>query len=456
MNVQTIIQSQRDFFDTNQTLSYHFRKENLVKLREAILKYQPLLEGALLKDLGKNNYESYMTEIGFVLRELTFMEKNLKKLIKAKRVKSPITDFPSKSYRIPHPYGNVLIISPWNYPVNLTLGPLVGAIASGNTAIIKPSEFSVETSRVIAKLISETFDKSYICVMQGGIETNQMLLDEKFNYIFFTGSTNVGKIVMEKASKHLTPISLELGGKSPAIVDKTADLKVSAKRLAFGKYLNSGQTCIAPDYLLIHEDIKDEFLVEFEKAVTELYSENPLESPDYGSMINEKHFNRVASYLADGLPYIGGKIDKKTRKIAPTVLDNVALDSQVMTNEIFGPILPVISYSTLNQAIKFVKSRPNPLALYLFTKNRLVEKSVLTECLFGGGCVNDTVVHIASEHLPFGGVGNSGMGSYHGKASFDTFSHFKSVLKKGTLFDLKIRYAPYSEKNHNLVKKFLK
>lgn len=456
MNIKNIVDSQKDFFETNQTLSYNFRKENLAKLRQAILNYQTQLEDALFLDLGKNKYESYMTEIGFVLRELTFMEKHLKKLIKPQRVKSPITDFPSKSYRIPHPYGNILIISPWNYPINLTLGPLVGAIAAGNTAIIKPSEFSSATSKVLEEMIRETFDASYVTVINGGIETNQALLNEPFNYIFFTGSTAVGKIVMEKASKHLTPISLELGGKSPAIVEKSANIKVSAKRLAFGKFLNCGQTCIAPDYLLIHEDIKDDFLIEFEKAVYELYTSDPLQSPDYGKIVNEKHFNRVSAYLVDGIPFMGGEVDQETRKITPTVLNDVRLDSPVMTDEIFGPILPVIPYKTLDEAIKFINSRPNPLALYLFTENKLVEKTVLSECLFGGGCVNDTMVHIASEYLPFGGVGNSGMGTYHGKDSFDTFSHYKSVLKKGTLLDLKIRYAPYTDKKLNAVKKFMK
>ncbi len=456
MDIRHIVQKQRDYFKTHETLSYEFRKKQLKKLRVALLSYQERIENALKEDLGKNQHESYMTEVGFVLKELSYNEKHLKKFMRPKKVKSPLTDFPSTSYRYSDPYGAVLIISPWNYPVNLTIGPLIGAISAGNTAIIKPSEFSLKTSQVLEEMITETFDEKYVKVIQGGVETNQALLDEKFNYIFFTGSTNVGKIVMEKASKHLTPISLELGGKSPVIVDKTANIEVAAKRIAFGKYLNSGQTCIAPDYLYIHTDVKDHFVKEIQKVIIEFFGENPLESEHYGSIINEKHFRRLTSYLDDGNSILGGETDEESLKISPTLLDSVELNSIVMNEEIFGPILPIIEYNSIDEVIDFIQSRPSPLALYLFTEDKKIESRVITECQFGGGCINDTVVHIASEYLPFGGVGESGMGSYHGEKTFQTFTHYKSILKKRTWFDLPIRYAPYTKQKSNLIKKFLK
>lgn len=456
MTISDMVNNQRVFFNTHQTRSYEFRKNSLRILRNGIYKYQNKLEEALKLDLGKNNHESYMTEIGFVLKELSYNEKHLKKMMKPRKVKSSLTDFPSKSFRYADPYGVVLIISPWNYPINLTLGPLIGAIAAGNTAIIKPSEYSSNTSMVLDEMISDIFDENYVKVVQGGVETNQELLDNKFNYIFFTGSTNVGKIVMEKASKFLTPISLELGGKSPVIVDKSVNIDVAAKRIAFGKYLNSGQTCIAPDYLYIHKDVKDEFVQAIQKVIVEFYGESPLHSEHYGSIINEKHFKRLTSYLDDGESIIGGDIDEENLRIAPTILDSVELTSIIMNEEIFGPILPIIEYSTIDEVIDFIESRPSPLALYLFTEDKSIESRVLTECRFGGGCVNDTVVHIASEYLPFGGVGESGMGSYHGEKTFQTFTHYKSVLKKKTWFDLPIRYAPYNNAKSKLVKKFLK
>ena len=376
--------------------------------------------------------------------------------MKPKRVRTQITDFPGSSFRYAEPFGVVLIISPWNYPVNLTLSPLIGALTAGNTAVIKPSEYSVNTSKVIEEMIEDTFEEKYVKVIQGGIEVNQELLDQKFDYIFFTGSTNVGRIVMEKASKHLTPISLELGGKSPVIVDKDVNVQVAAKRITFGKYLNSGQTCIAPDYLFIHKDIKEEFISEMNKNIIEFYGENPLESSIYGSIINQRHFNRLKNYLDDGTCVIGGTVDEEQLKIAPTLLDSVELSSLVMKEEIFGPILPIISYTEIDEVIDFIGSRPKPLALYLFTENSGIEKKVLSECQFGGGCINDTVMHIASEYLPFGGVGESGMGSYHGAKSFETFSHYKSILKKRTWFDLPVRYAPYSPAKKKLIKRFLK
>lgn len=456
MNINNIVQNQRKYFFSNETLTYKKRMDTLKKIREMVLSNEEEIKKALKEDLDKNQTESYIAEIGIVLKELTYTQKKLKKLMRNKRVKSEISDFPSKSFISPHPYGVVLVISPWNYPVNLSLLPLIGAIAAGNTVIIKPSEFSNSTSILLEKMISETFDPNHICVVNGGIETNQELLDQKLDYIFFTGSTAVGKIVMEKAAKNLTPISLELGGKSPVIVTKDADIKVAATRIAFGKYLNSGQTCIAPDYLYIDESVKSEFITEFDKIIKEFFGDNPIESKDFGKIINDKHYNRLKGLLIDQTPIIGGNSNDELNKIAPTVLDNVSLDSPVMQQEIFGPILPMITYTNLDDVILYINSNPNPLALYLFTSSLATEKKVLDQCNFGGGCINDTLVQVASDYLPFGGVGESGMGSYHGKASFKTFSHYRSIIKKSTKIDIKARYAPYTEGKEKLTKILLK
>mgnify|MGYP002640915946 CR=1 FL=1 len=456
MDATNIVKKQRLFFESHQTLSYEYRKTNLDKLRNVILLHIDDLSKALKLDLGKSAHESYLTEIGVVLKELTYMQKHLKRLMKPKKVKTHITDFPAKSVRYSDPYGVTLIISPWNYPVNLALAPLIGAIAAGNTAIVKPSEFSVHTSKVLEKIISKTFDDEYIKVVLGGVDVNQNLLDQRFDYIFFTGSSNVGKIVMEKASKHLTPVSLELGGKSPAIVDVTANIKLAAKRITFGKFLNAGQTCVAPDYVYIHENIKDDFIHQVKKNIEAFYGKNPIESDIYGSIINDKHYNRLSEYLKDGKHIIGGTIDANLRKIEPTILDNVSKTSPVMTEEIFGPILPIITYKNIDEVISFVTSRSKPLALYLFSNDKNIQTRVMRECYFGGGCINDTIVHVASDYLPFGGVGESGMGSYHGRQSFATFSHYKSILKKAVWFDLPMRYAPYSDFKKKTVKRFLK
>ncbi|XFA98707.1 aldehyde dehydrogenase [Candidatus Izemoplasma sp. B36] len=454
--IKNVFNLQKQYFNTHETLSYSFRMDALNKLRISIIKHADNLLEALDKDLGKHQHEAYMTEIGIVLKEISYMEKHLKKLMKRKRVKSPLTDFPSISFIMPHPYGTVLIISPWNYPVNLSLAPLVGAIAAGNTAIIKPSEFSVNTSKAIEELIKDAYEDKYVCVIQGDKEVTQELLENKFNYIFFTGSTNVGKIIMEKASKFLTPVSLELGGKSPVIVDKTANIEVSAKRIAFGKFLNSGQTCIAPDYLLVHEDIKDRLVNGLKKSIEEFYGDKPIDSEHYSTIINEKHFNRLSAYLKNGEIIYGGDISVTKRKIGPTLITPIDNNLPIMTEEIFGPLLPIVTFNDMKEVVDFINNRPNPLALYLFTEDKKIESKVLTECQFGGGCINDTVVHIASDYLPFGGVGESGMGHYHGQSSFKTFTHYKSILKKATWFDLKIRYAPFTKTKSNIIKKFLK
>ncbi len=449
------VEKQREFFLSKKTLSYGFRLNALRRLREGILKYEDELHEALQKDLSKSKSESYMTEIGIVLKELRYHERKLKKHMKRRRVKTSLSDFPSNSFIQPSPYGVVLIISPWNYPVNLSLTPLIGAIAAGNAVIIKPSEYSVHTSKVLAELIEDTFDSDYIRVVNGGVETNQALLDEKFDYIFFTGSTAVGKIVMEKASKHLTPISLELGGKSPTIVDESANIDMAAKRIAFGKHVNSGQTCIAPDYLFIHENVKEKFLDKYKQYVTRFYDE-PLTNNQFGSIISERHFERLISLYKEEKILHGGKFNSENKKIEPTVVEVEDMTSPIMKEEIFGPILPVITFNRIDEVILHINQNSSPLALYLFTTNAKNEERVLNECQFGGGCVNDTIVHIANDHLPFGGVGQSGMGSYHGSSSFATFSHYKSVLKKHPRIDLPVRYAPFSKEKDNIIRRFLR
>ena len=454
--IKELVEKQRKYFLCKETREYIYRKNALGKLRQAINKYEPKLKEALMYDLGKNEAESYFAEIGIVLKELTYIEKHLKKLMKNKKVKTHLVDFPARSFISPHPYGVVLVISPWNYPVMLSLCPLIGAIAAGNTVILKPSEFSAKTSEVLKEMINSTFNDEYVKVVTGSISTNQELLDQKLDYIFFTGSTNVGKIVMEKAAKNLTPISLELGGKSPVLVTKDANIKVAAKRIAFGKYLNAGQTCVAPDYLFIHESKKTEFVKYFDEALKQFFGDNPIKSKDFGKIINDKHYTRLLNLMEDEKAVIGGVTDDSLRKISPTLLDNITYQSKIMQEEIFGPILPMITYENIDQCINYINKNPNPLALYLFTSSKETEKRVLNECNFGGGCINDTIMQVASDYLPFGGVGESGMGSYHGKASFDTFSHFRSILKKSTKIDIQARYAPYTKAKEKLTKMILK
>ncbi len=453
--IKQTVNKQREYYLSNETLDYNYRLNALRRLREGILKYENELYDALEKDLSKSKSESYMTEIGFVLKELRFHERKLKKHMKRRRVRTSLSDFPSNSFVQPSPFGVVLIISPWNYPVNLSLTPLVGAIAAGNTVIIKPSEYSIHTSNVLADLIADTFEENYVKVINGGVETNQALLDEKFDYIFFTGSTAVGKIVMEKASKHLTPISLELGGKSPTIVDASANIDMAAKRIAFGKHVNSGQTCIAPDYLFVHENVKEEFLSKYKQYINAFYDE-PLTNNQFGSIISDRHFERLINLYKEEKVLYGGNYDSEQKKIEPTIVEVKNIDSPIMQEEIFGPILPVITFKDIDEVIHHINQNNSPLALYLFTRDSKNERRVLTECQFGGGCVNDTIVHIASDYLPFGGVGQSGMGSYHGSSSFATFSHYKSVLKKHPKIDLPVRYAPYSKDKDSVIRRFLR
>ena len=454
MEIASIVARQRSFFESGATRPLAFRMDALKKLQRAVQENEPLLNAALQADLNKSPFETYITETGMVLDELHFHLKHLPKWIKAKPVKTPITQFHAKSILSPEPYGIVLVMSPWNYPVQLCLEPVIGAISAGNCTVIKPSAYAGATSRAIAKIIGDTFPPEYIAVVEGGREENQALLEEAFDYIFFTGSVEVGKTVMAAAAKHLTPVTLELGGKSPAIVDETADIPLAAKLIAFGKLLNAGQTCVAPDYLLIHESVKDGFLEAYKKAIEAFFPNS-----DYSEMpviISEKHFARVTGLLQGERAAIGGGSDAGRRFVEPTVLVDVTPDSPVMQEEIFGPILPVMTYSELDTCISFIRSRPKPLALYLFTQSRAVEKQVLDTCSFGGGCINDTVIHLANPRLGFGGVGHSGMGSYHGKLSFDTFTHCRSIVKKSIWMDLPMRYHPYRERNLNLIRRLMK
>ena len=453
-NISKVVKLQNDFFMSNITKNVDYRIEALKNLKYAIKKYENDIFEALKKDLGKSNEESYLCEIGFILEEINFTLKNIKKWVKPKKTKVSLAQMPGKSYIYKEPYGSVLIMSPWNYPFQLTIAPLISAIAGGNCSIIKPSEYSYYTSGIIKRIIEDTFEKGFVYVLEGGREVNKEILKEKFDYIFFTGSPLVGKIVMEKASKDLTPITLELGGKSPCIVHKDCNIDLAAKKIIWGKFLNLGQTCIAPDYLLVHKDVKNDFIRCSKKYIREFYGENPLKSDDYGKIINLKHFNRLKKYLDNVSIIIGGKYDENTLKIEPTLVDNIPDNHSLLNEEIFGPILPIIEYENIESIVKYISSKQKPLALYLFTNNKDVEENILSSISFGGGCINDVVLHIVNPNMPFGGVGNSGIGAYHGIEGFKTFTHSKSILKKSTLFDIPLRYPPYVNKLNKIKKIF--
>ncbi len=461
MNITDIVNQQRAFFLTGATLPIQYRKQALNKLKKAIQAHEKELLEALHTDLGKSEMEAYMCEVGLTISEIDYISARLRRWARNKRVCTPLANFPAKSFTVQEPYGVTLIMSPWNYPVLLTLEPLVGAIAAGNCCVLKPSDYSPATSKVIASLIAEIFPPEYVTVVTGGRKENANLLEQHFDYIFFTGGVTVGKLVMEKAAQHLTPITLELGGKSPCIVDKTANIPLTARRIVFGKYLNCGQTCIAPDYVLIDEAVHDEFVACVKKEIMAMYTTNPLTFAAYGKIINRKHFDRILGLIDSTKVVYGGKSNPDTLQIEPTVLDNVNPEDAVMQEEIFGPILPILifrsseSQSFAEQAIEFVRNRPQPLALYIFTNNKQTEKRFLQTVQFGGGCVNDTIMHLASSEMAFGGIGNSGMGSYHGKKSFETFSHEKSIVKKPNWIDLPIRYQPYTSFKQWLVRLFL-
>ncbi len=445
------------FFNTQQTKDISFRKEQLKKLSKAIKSYENDILEALYTDLGKNKVEAYATEIGITLKSIKNARKELKNWTKTKNVDTPLYLFPTKSYIKKEPYGTVLIIAPFNYPFQLVFEPLIGAIAAGNTAIIKPSELTPNVARVIKRLINETFDANYIEVIEGGIEETQTLIHLPFDYVFFTGSENVGKIVYQAASENLVPVTLELGGKSPVIVDETANIKVASERICFGKFTNAGQTCVAPDYILVHESVKDDLITALSKTLREFYGQNIQQSPDYGRIVNLKHYHRLTSLLNSAQMNIvfGGHSDEDERYIEPTLLDHVTNDSAIMQEEIFGPILPILTYQSLDEAIAFIHQRPKPLSLYLFSEDENATQRVINELSFGGGAINDTLMHLANPKLPFGGVGASGMGRYHGKYSFDTFTHEKSYIFKSTRLESGVHLPPYKGK-FKYIKAFFK
>ncbi len=454
MDITGLVARQRAYFNSGATRSPEFRLDALRKLRDAILRNENLINSALKKDLNKTPTETYMTETGMVLSELRCHIKNLPKWMKEKTVPTPLAQFHAKSFISPEPYGVTLIVSPWNYPVQLGLSPLVGAISGGNCAILKPSSYAPETSACIAKIISGTFPEEYIAVVEGGRKENSALFHEKFDYIFFTGSVAVGRTVMAAAAENLTPVTVELGGKSPVVVDETADIRLAARRVAFGKVLNAGQTCVEPDYLLIQRNVKEEFTEAYGRALSEFFPDGDMSAMPV--IISEKHYRRLLRLL-DGQPVlIGGGTDDSRRFIEPTLLDEVSPDAPVMQEEIFGPVLPMICYDSLSEAIEFVRARPKPLAFYLFTSDKNTERRILDSCSFGGGCINDTIIHLATTRMPFGGVGDSGTGSYHGKKSFETFTHYRSIVKKYTWIDLPLRYQPYSGLKLKMIRKFMK
>ncbi|MDD5476193.1 MAG: aldehyde dehydrogenase [Syntrophales bacterium] len=445
MKPQELVQRQRNFFKSGITRDRSFRKKQLKTLEKMIRSNEEIIMKSLEKDLAKPRFEAFTSEIGILYPEIREALRNTGSWAGPRWVPTPLIHFLASSVIYHEPYGVALIISPWNYPFQLAMGPLVGAIAAGNCAILKPSELAPETSKVIALLIEEHFDPSYVAVVEGGIEETQALLREKLNYIFFTGGTEVGRIVMENAARRLTPVTLELGGKSPVIVHNDAKLDYAAHRIAWGKYFNAGQTCLAPDYLLVHRDIKREMIVRLRSAISSFYGSDPEQSPDYGRIINDRHFQRLSELMSSGTIVHGGKTTPKTRYMAPAIIDGVTMDDRIMKEEIFGPLLPVLAYENMGDAIDIINSMPQPLAIYIFTESRAVESRILAETSSGGACVNDTLSHVGSTKLPFGGIGDSGMGSYHGKASFDTFTHRRSVMKRSTLFDLPLRYPPYNE-----------
>ena len=456
MQIEALMERQRAFFDSGKTLDMAYRLRALRLLEQAVTDHEQRLAHALRSDLGKSRAEAYMCEIGLTLSELRYMNRHMRAYGRDRRVRTPLAQFPARSFTVQEPYGVTLVMSPWNYPVLLTLEPLIGALAAGNCCVLKPSAYASATSRALAQMLREIYPEEYVAVVEGGREENERLLEQKFDYIFFTGGVRVGRLVMEKASRHLTPVTLELGGKSPCIIDRTADLKTAARRLVFGKYLNCGQTCVAPDYVLAEACIKEELLEHIRKEITRQYGEHPLENPSYGKMINRKHFERVCGLIDRDKLVFGGETEEEALRIAPAVLGDVTGEDAVMQEEIFGPVLPVLTVDSMEEALEFVRERPRPLALYLFTGDRKTERRFLERLSFGGGCINDTVIHLATSGMGFGGVGASGMGSYHGRKSFETFSHEKSVVKKYTWLDLPMRYQPYTALKERLVRMFVR
>ena len=457
MNIHETVQAQRAYFSTGATLPVSFRLEMLRKLRDAVDRRERDLADALSADLGKSAYESFMCEIGLARTEITYMLWHTRRLAGERTVRTPLAQFAARSFRKPSPYGNTLIMSPWNYPILLTLDPLADAIAAGNTAVVKPSAYAPAASALLAEIIGDCFPAEYVAAVTGGRRENAALLEEKFDFIFFTGSQEVGKEVLRRAAEHLTPAVLELGGKSPCIVDETARLPLAARRIVFGKYLNCGQTCVAPDYILCHSSVKDRLVDALREEIRRQYGAEPLNNPAYGRIVNEKHFQRLLGLIDPDKVAAGGQSRPETLQIAPTILERVAGDDPVMGEEIFGPILPVLTYDRFEDLYAALADRAKPLALYLFSQDRARVREAMSRFRFGGGCVNDVVIHLASSELGFGGVGESGMGAYHGRAGFEAFSHTKSIVDKKTWVDLPMRYQPYQEGRYGkLVRLFLR
>ena len=442
-SIEKLLADQRKYFQRGATLSVDFRIDMLKRLYRTVKKYEKEIEAALTKDLGKSEFEGFMCEAGLALTEISYLIRHARRFAREKTVWTPLAQFASRSYQKPTPYGNTLIMSPWNYPFLLTIEPLAAAIAAGNTAIVKPSAYSPATSKIVEKVVRESFPEELAAVVTGGREENAALLEQKFDFIFFTGSSGVGKEVLRRAAEHLTPVVLELGGKSPCIIDDTAKIRLAAKRIVFGKYLNCGQTCVAPDYILCHSSVKDAFVKEVCKQVKKQYGENPLNNPDYGKIINQKHFERVLRLINERKVVLGGENNAETLQIAPTVMDHVTWEDAVMQEEIFGPLMPILTYESLEEVYELLSEKPKPLALYFFSQDKRRIKEVTERCSYGGGCINDVVIHLATSEMGFGGVGESGMGSYHGKAGFEAFSHTKSIVDKKTWIDLPMRYQPY-------------
>ena len=454
--IQEKLKKQHSFFATGETLPVKARLLALKKLRKAIQSHEQDIYNALYIDLGKSQSEAYMCEVGMVYSEISYMLSHTKKFAKTKRVPTPLAQWIARSYQKVTPKGVVLIMSPWNYPFMLTIDPLVDAIAAGNTAIIKPSAYAPETAKVLKLIIEEVFDEKYVCVITGGREENQALLKQDFDHIFFTGSKNVGKEVLRQASEHLVSTTLELGGKSPCIVDASCNLKMTAKRIVFGKFLNCGQTCVAPDYILCEDSIYEQFKEACISEIKKQFTEIPLTNDAYGHIINEKHFERLKALINKDQVIYGGDVDEKTRKIEPTLLAPCTFDDEIMQDEIFGPILPIIPYISLKEVLDVVNQRDHPLAFYIFSSDQPTIDYILNQCPFGGGCINDTIIHLATSHMGFGGCKHSGIGSYHGKIGFDTFSHYKSIVDKKTWFDLPMRYQPYSKLYDQIIRIFLR
>ncbi|MCQ2969005.1 MAG: aldehyde dehydrogenase [Clostridium sp.] len=455
-DVENILQRNNEFFNTQVTKNIEFRLKALRNLKSSIERYEDEIFEALHLDLRKNKVESYTTEVGFVYNSIQEAIKNLKKWAKPKKVRTPIFLMPAKSFIISEPYGTVLIIGPYNYPFQLIMEPLIGAISSGNCAVLKPSEMSPNVSKIILKIIKEAFEEGYICAVEGGIETNTALINSKFDYIFFTGSPMVGRVVMEAAAKNLVPVTLELGGKSPVIVDKSANIKSTADKIIWGKTVNAGQTCVAPDYVIVHQEIKDKLIEEMKRAIRDFYGDNVKESESLGRIINDRNFNRLRNILEEDKENViyGGEYDKEQKYISPSIIEVKDWNSACMREEIFGPILPIMSYNDLNKVVNDINKQSKPLALYLFTNDKKIERKVLSEVSCGGVSINDIILHLANSNLPFGGVGNSGIGAYHGEESFKTFSHRKSVLKKSGIFNTTIMYPPYNDKQLMVIRKF--